>query len=180
MTDRPATERMRVLAATLVVAVVMSGALTGCGFQPLYQAQGGAKQSASVRQMAAIEIPPIQDRIGQVLRNALRDRLIPKGVARQSSHRLDVSVQENRADIAILRDATSTFSKMTVEANWALVDKRTDAPVLRGTTRRVTSFPIPVSEFAALEAEKDARDRAISEIADDIHLRLGLYFERGS
>lgn len=180
MTDRPATDRMRVFAFMLVATALVSVTLTGCGFKPLYQAQGGAKQSASVRQMAAIEIPPIQDRIGQVLRNALRDRLIPKGVARQSTHRLEVSVQDNRADIAILRDATSTFSKVTVEASWALVDKQTGAPVLRGTTRRVTSFPIPVSEFAALEAEKDARDRAVAEIADDIHLRLGLYFERGS
>ena len=164
----------------ILALAVLGAVLAACGFQPLYKAQSGAKQAASVQRMATIDIPPIPDRSGQILRNELRDQLLPRGPAAQTLYRLDVSLQETQADLAILRDATSTYSRYTADIKWVLTDLATDAPVLRGANRRITSFPIAESEFASLEAEKNARERALSQLAEDVRLRLGLFFERGS
>ena len=95
-------------------------------------------------------------------------------------YRLDVSLTETQADLAIQKDATSTFSRYTADIAWVLTDLASDAPVLRGKNRRITSFPIAESEFASLEAEKSARERALTQLAEDVRLRLGLFFERGS
>ena len=50
--------------------------------------------------------------------------------------------------------------------------------MLRGASQSTTTFNIVESEFATISAENDARRRAGIEIADDIRLRLGLYFNR--
>jgi LPS-assembly lipoprotein len=167
---------------TLALGLGLSLGLTlaACGFQPLYKAEGGAKQAASVQRMAAIDIPPIGNRSGQILRNELRDQLLPRGRVARPLYRLDVSLTETQADVGILRDATATFSRYTADVNWVLTDLETDAPILRGNNRRITSFPIAASEFSSLEAEKDARDRALAQLAGDVRLRLVLFFERGS
>lgn len=164
----------------ILVLAVLGGVLAACGFQPLYKAPSGAKQAVSVQRMAAIDIPPIRDRSGQILRNELRDQLLPRGRAARAAYRLDVALTETQADLAILKDATSTFSRYTADIKWVLTDLATDAPVLRGDNRRITSFPIAESEFASLEAEKDARERAMVLLAEDVRLRLALFFERGS
>jgi len=176
VTARPT--RRRILLAGLSGAGL--GLLGGCGFQPLYKARGDAKQSASVRTLAAIDIAPISDRAGQVLRNELRDRLTPRGTPARPRYRLEASLTETTSDVVILRDATATFAKYVARVKWTLVDLSSNAPALSGDVRRTSSFPIAASEFASLEAEKDARDRAMAEIAEDIRLRLGIYFSKGA
>ena len=55
--------------------------------------------------------------------------------------------------------------------------KRANNPAA-GRSRRIASYSISSSEFASLQAEADARRRVVTEIAEDIRLRLGLYFQR--
>ena len=150
--------------------------LAGCGFQPLYgNGRGGA---GATPEMAQISIPPIPDRAGQMLRNELRDRLVPTGLPDKPRWRLDVSFKETKNDLVILRDATATFAKYVGDAKWVLVDLATDAPVTKGQSRRIASYSISSSEFASLQAEEDARRRVVTGIAEDIRLRLGLFFKR--
>ena len=77
-TDSHANRRFGPEGAVALVAAGFALILTGCGFQPLYGAKSGAKQSASVTTMAAIDVAPITDRAGQVLRNGLLDRITPR------------------------------------------------------------------------------------------------------
>lgn len=153
--------------------------LGACGFQPVYGTRGdGARQSAVTQNLAAIEISPIADRAGQLLRNALRDKLTPKGTPAGARYRLDVGLNESRSDLVILKDATSTFSKVRFTADFVLVDLQSGQPVHRGQAESTTTFNRVDSDFAILAAEKDARRRAADEISEDIRLRLGLYFNR--
>ena len=163
----------RALLSMLVPAL----ALSGCGFQPLYgsRSAGGA---ATLPEMAQIYIAPIPDRSGQLLRNELRDRLTPTGLPDKPRWRLDVSLKETKTDLVILRDATATFAKYVGVAQWVLIDTASDAPAARGQVTRRASYSISSSEFASLQAEEDARRRVVTEIAEDIRLRLGLYFRR--
>lgn len=151
--------------------------LAGCGFQPLYgNRQGGG--AAATPEMAQIAIGPIGDRAGQLLRNELRDRLTPGGVPAQPRWRLDVTLTETTTDLVILQDATSTFAKYLGDARWVLIDLASDAPALQGRSRQLASYSISSSEFASLQAESDARRRVVAAIAEDIRLRLGIYFKR--
>lgn len=162
--------------AVLVVAL-LCGAVAACGFQPLYGQKAGAP-SAQNQGFPLVQVGAIPDRLGQILRNELLDRINPWGVARSPRFRLDVSAKERRSDIVILRDSTATFAKFVVEASWTLVDLASGEPVARGTHQRTSSFSIDSSEFAILQAESDARLRAATELAEDIRLRLALYFRR--
>lgn len=165
--------------ALTVPTLLLLLALGACGFQPVYGTRGTGSTSSSVTaDLAAISIGPIADRRGQLLRNSLRDKLTPRGVPARARFRLDVSLTENRSDLVILKDSTSTFSKVRFIAEFVLVDLATNQPVHRGRSESTTTFNRVESDFAILAAEKDARRRAADEIGEDIRLRLGLYFDR--
>ena len=88
---------------------------TGCGFQPLYS-HGSGNSSQVLNQLARIQVSPIESRIGQILRNFLQDKLTPSGVPSSPTYRLSISLAETRSDMAILRDSTSTFAKVKMDA----------------------------------------------------------------
>tara|TARA_E500000318_G_scaffold58320_1_gene54010 strand:- start:213 stop:731 length:519 start_codon:yes stop_codon:yes gene_type:complete len=153
--------------------------LGACGFQPVYGTRSPGNANSSVTSdLAAIKIAPIADRAGQLLRNSLQDKLTPRGVPARARYRLDVRLTENRSDLVILKDSTSTFSKVRFVADFTLVDLTNGQPVNRGQAESTTTFNRVDSDFAILAAEKDARRRAADEIGEDIRLRLGLYFNR--
>lgn len=159
-----------------VVLGLLAG-LAGCGFQPLYR-RSGAGSPDVIDQLAVIHIQPIAERSGQQLRNALRDKLTPRGQLDRARYRLDVSLEETRANLVILQDATSTFAKLRIGAKFVLTDIASGKPLTRGRSESTTVFNIVESEFANLNAQSDARARAVNEISDDIRLRLGLFFRR--
>ena len=151
--------------------------LQSCGFQPLYGSTG-ASGSDAVAHLAAMRISPIPDRSGQQLRNALKDKLTPRGNVSAEIYKLDVSLEELRSDLVILQDATSTFAKVRIGAKFVLNDIKSGRPLTRGTSESTTIFNIVESEFANLNAQSDARKRAVNQIGDDIRLKLGLFFRR--
>jgi LPS-assembly lipoprotein len=163
----------------LAIAISLLLGLASCGFQPLYGSKG-VSGSDAVAHLAAVRISPIPDRSGQLLRNALRDKLTPRGKHARAVYQLDVSLEESRSDLVILQDATSTFAKMRISAKYVLNDTASGRPLTRGTSESTTVFNIVESEFANLNAQSDARARAVNQISDDIRLRLGLFFRRHS
>lgn len=153
--------------------------LGACGFQPVYGTRSPGNANSSVTSdLAAIKIAPIANRAGQLLRNSLQDKLTPRGVPARARYRLEVKLTENRSDLVILKDSTSTFSKVRFVADFTLVDLANGQPVNSGQAESTTTFNRVDSDFAILAAEKDARRRAADEIGEDIRLRLGLYFNR--
>lgn len=169
--------RTSALRAAALAVLLAGGALSGCGFQPLY-AKNPTENTVYNQGFPQVDVGPINDRLGQILRNELVDRINPRGVARTPTYRLDVSAKERRSDIVILRDSTATFAKFIVEVNWRLLDLQSNEVVTKGKNERTSSFSISSSEYAILQAEKDARQRAATELAEDIRLRLALYFNR--
>jgi len=158
---------------------IIALSLGGCGFQPLYGSKGQSGSDA-VAHMASIRIGLISDRVGQQLRNALQDKLTPRGKPKNPLYRLDVSLEETRSDLVILQDATSTFAKLRMGARYVLNDIATGRPLTRGKSESTTIFNIVESEFANRNAQSDARARAVGQISDDIRLRLGLFFRRNT
>lgn len=150
--------------------------LTACGFRPLYGER--ANSPAATQYMAAIEIAPIPERIGQELQNHLRVRLNPRGTPANTRYRLQTRLNEIRTDLAIRDDASATLANLQLIANYTLHDAASNDVLYTGQSRFTASYNLVRSQFANLIAEDDARSRAVEAISDDMRVRLGIYFDR--
>ncbi len=148
--------------------------LAGCGFSPLYDKRscGGAQ---AVSGGATVEVARIDDRIGQVLRNDLRDRLNPSGRKSTPLYTLVVVVDESLSQLVIRRDAASTFSRVRVSARYTLRDRENGEILDKGRASAAAAFNIVESGFANISAERATRIRAAREVARNIHTRLSLF-----
>ena len=158
--------RSLVLFATAVI-------LMGCGFRPLY-GSGDAAQTAS--QLAAIQVRPIENRIGQILHNHLLDLLTPRGQPRQPKYILDIRLRETIAHLGVEKSELATRANLRITAKFLLLS-RGGSPVFKGQSVTISSFNILGSDdLSTLVAEKDARARAVRQIAGDLRRRIAAFF----
>lgn len=153
--------------------------LGACGLRPLYGTAGaaGGTSGASVGElMAGIDVAVIADRPGQVLRNRLIGRMNSGGRPDAPSHRLNVTLRESTTRLGILDDQVSTRTALTVAATYTLRDLATDRIVIRDRATARTAFNRVGDEFNIVTAERDARERALGQLADEIQLRIAIYF----
>ena len=148
--------------------------LYGCGFTPIH----GETSPASEKALNGFEVELIPDRIGQLLRNELLERFRPRGIPGGDRFSLNVTVNEFIRKLGLRIDETATRANLTLRANYT-VSERSDGRILvRGTAQSVNSYNILGSHFATLIARKNARERAVREIADDIRGQLSIWLVR--
>ena len=150
--------------------------ITGCGFQPLYKHD--ATSHNILKELSLIRIAPIEDRIGQRLRNFLQDDITPRGKPTNPSYELIVKINKTRRDLVLLQDATSTFAKIILHASYTLTNFETGAALASGNVTAKTGFTITQSEYANIRAEAEAASRASREISYDIARRLALFLKK--
>ena len=157
--------------------------LTGCGFRPLYNqpAASGESRGYNVqRDLATIHISPIRDRIGQQLHNLLLTRFSPKGAPDKALYDLEILVSESVQELGIQKSSFATRANLRISASYVLkyaVGKTREADKLpSGSVLAISSYDISSYEFTTLTARKDARTRAVREIADDLRTRFAVYF----
>ena len=151
------------------------GFLGGCGFQPLY---GKNFATYTPEEFAAIKIKPIRDRIGQQLHNHLLSLLNPGGRPKKPRYVLTARVSESIASLGVRKSAFATRANLTLSVNYRLSPLPTGDSILTGSDSIIVSYNILESDFATLMAEKDARVRAVRELAQIIRIRLGAHFTR--
>ncbi|WP_265569581.1 LPS assembly lipoprotein LptE [Sphingomicrobium nitratireducens] len=162
---------MKRAAALLLMAA--AGMASGCGLRPLY-ADGPSGAAGS--RLSQVEVGPIDERSGWLLRNALVDRLQQGGAA--AAYRLDVEIDDDITRFGIRGDAAATRERRTLRARFQLVDLATGETVLDSTAGSDAGIDITSSEYATVAAEQTAAERLAKEVADDIVGRLALYFTR--
>ena len=150
--------------------------ISGCGFQPLYQHDTASH--SILKELSLIRIAPIEDRIGQQLRNFLQDDITPRGRPTNPSYELIVKVNKTRRDLVLLQDATSTFAKISLHASYTLTNFNTGATLTSGNVTAKTGFTITQSEYANIRAEMEAASRASREISYDITRQLALFLKK--
>lgn len=161
--------------ASLLICLPAALALSGCGFHPLYGKDGG--KSSTVPELAAIKIDTIADRTGQLVHNALLDRLTPKGKPAKPKYTLRVTLSESKQSLGILKDETASRSNYVLSANFVLSNM--DGSVLYSSAAgSQASYNILSEHYASTASEKDARDRTAVEIAEAISTQLAAYFSR--
>ncbi|MDA1097563.1 MAG: LPS assembly lipoprotein LptE [Proteobacteria bacterium] len=170
--------------AQALIAAVLVGGLSGCGFQAMYGSRVGPARNAAantgdvVSDMAYVDVAPIADRVGQLVRNRLLDLLHPDGMADVPVFRLTAVLSEAREGLAIQQDDSTTRYNLRLTAKFRLIDSRDGAELLNLTTRAIAAYNVVQSDYANLISEKDARKRAALSVAEGIQDRIAVYFSR--
>lgn len=156
------------------LAVATAGlSLSACGFKPMY---GGGAGNAVTANLGQIEIARINDRNGQMLRNALERRFERSNNAQKKNYLLTITLQESIDEIGLAKDSFATRADMIVSATFSLTADK--AALLGGISEGTASYNILDQQYATVMSEKDARARALEQIADDLTRRLSAYFSR--
>jgi LPS-assembly lipoprotein len=168
------TRRRPIRSAALAGSLLLA-AVTGCGFQPLYGTK--TTRDRAVIELSSVAIDPIPDRIGQLVRNDLIDRIHTKGRDYQPRYRLKVDLTTANEGLAVRSDDVVTRRNMTLSATYSIYNSKTGAVLFEGHTFSVASYNVGNSEFANLSAQRDARVRTAREVSEEIKNQV-VYFVR--
>lgn len=166
-------------------ALVLAGALlitAACGFQPLYQKSGEGLSAGS--SLESIRVLPIEDRIGQELRNHLYDALTPRGQPVNPAWELRVELTESIEHIALEQTSFSTRANLRLTGTYRLErtkpsDDGDDSDDRHsGSVAGISSYNILDSEYATLVAERDARSKAVVILSHDIRRQLAIWLNK--
>lgn len=156
-----------------VIALISLLLLGACGFKPLYEAGGSSIQMQT--ELAAIDVAPIADRIGQIMRNRLLDRL---NASAAQKYRLSVVLTQSSEAYGVRPDTATTQEQLTVVAAVRLIALENDTVLFDEQMRARTSFDLVLSDFATLTQREDSARRLVLELAERIHRRLALQFSK--
>lgn len=157
----------RALACALALAMTVAA----CGFEPLY----ARRDEAIVRSLETVEVAPIADRRGQILRTLLVSGLTPRGRRQRPRFVLRVSLDESRQELAVRKDKLATRANLMLKAVFSLHAAPDGDNLFAATVNSTSSFNILDSDFATLSAESDARARSLREISEEITARVAIF-----
>ena len=167
------------------IALVAFGVLlSGCGFEPLYVEKKSTSDwyydsefDTGIRdEMASVKIELIQDRIGQLIRNDLLDKLTPKGEVKSPKYIHKVTkINKKEIDQALRNDITATRKKVIYTVDYKLLDTNYKT-LINGNSVAYLGYDILRDPYSTTSAQKKNEKNAAKIIANDISLRLGAYF----
>jgi LPS-assembly lipoprotein len=152
--------------------------LVGCGFSPIYGSPGEGGVSVS-KALGTVVIANIPDRHGQILRNHLIDRMYASGRPAQPAATLNVSLRSTQTDLGIQKDATTARRQFNLWADYTLLGAD-GKQLIKGTAHSVVSYSKLDAQYGTVAAEKNATERAIHEVGEQIVNRLSLYYAEKS
>jgi LPS-assembly lipoprotein len=170
--------------------VIALAALTGGCFQPLYGNQTIGSDDSVRDKLSSVDIPEIKaangtpdSRIAVALRNALLYSF--DGGQAPTSPVYQLTISFGSARTTVITDVASGRPDAQVEiinAAIILTEIATKKVVLQTSTFARASFDIPGSaqRFAQQRAARNAEDRAVDVLADNIRNRLASYFVAGT
>ena len=132
----------------------------GCGFTPTYGPGGGAEV---LRGSIAVDDP--DDPEGFELVRQLEARL---GLPQAPRYALSARISIGRDSVGILRDQTITRFNLLGRVDYQLTEMATGDPVTGGRVANFTSYSATSTTVATATAERDARDRLMITLADQI------------
>ncbi|MDX1541249.1 MAG: LPS assembly lipoprotein LptE, partial [Geminicoccaceae bacterium] len=132
------------------------GLLAGCGFRPMLQPGGGAEVR---EELAAVAVPRLGGRLGQLVRNAILEELNPTALDVPHRYELDIRLARRSNALGIQLDNTITRYNLTLTARFELQDPSAGAILYRSTVRRVASYNVRRAPYSTLVAEIDAERR---------------------
>lgn len=156
------------LRSALLLALALL--LSACNLAPVYS--GGSNSPAAVL-LKDVEIAPIPDRPGFLVRQALTDRFGTPGAAPR--YRLEVELDDQIVAFGVRGDNSAARERRTLRARYRLVEASSNAVVVDATAGSDIGIDRVSSNYAVVAAETTALERLAVEIANQITARLALY-----
>lgn len=155
---------------TRVLALTALLTLGGCSLQPMY---AGGSTGVVATSLSAVQVAPIPERAGWLVRNALVDRLGGEPVS--AAYRLDVELDDDLTGFGIRGDSSVSRERRTLRARYRLVKLSTGEVVLDATAGSDAGIDVVSSEYATVAAEQTAQERLSQVVADQMVARLALF-----
>lgn len=143
--------------------------LAGCGLQPVYS---GGGQGAAAGLLGSVEVLPIDDQAGFLVRDRLQQRLVPGAAPR---YRLQVVLDDDIIGFGVRGDNSIVRERRTLRARYRLIEAATDRVLLDSSLAADAGVDVVSSEYAVVAAERSALERLAQEVADQIVAQLALY-----
>lgn len=150
-------------------AIALLLALGGCQLSPVYS---GGSSGAAATLLADVEIAPIPERSGFLVRDRLVTRMQPSGSAR---YRLVVALDDRIDGFGVRGDNSIIRERRTLRARYQLIDIASGDPVVDATASADAGIDVVTSPYAVVAAETSALERLSQNIADQIVARLALF-----
>ncbi|HTH15242.1 MAG TPA: LPS assembly lipoprotein LptE [Magnetospirillum sp.] len=147
----------------------------GCGFEPVY-ARKDQQDSLVAAELAAVRVGPIEDRLGQMVRNRLVQTLTPRGEAANTRYALEIKLTESLGGLATSKDGNAQVGRLVVSATYVLHDVETSTVLYSGTTRAMSGYRFLGPRYASVSSEREAQSAAATEIAEEIQASLVAVF----
>lgn len=161
----------------------LAGGVVGCAPHPLYapNAFGNAPAGSEsvMAQLRQVQVPLLPEREGQILRQALQDRLYGGDTPVLSRYNLSVSISINQVGLGVQGDSTLTYVRFIATAPWSLTSQ--DDPDHKVLISNVAQASDSLNAFDnqpfGQELETNVINaRLANAIADQIVTRLAHYF----
>jgi LPS-assembly lipoprotein len=172
-----------------VPIVLLSAALLGGCFQPLYGTSTETGRPAVRDALSAIDVQQIdaaantsEARLAVQIRNDLLFNFTGGGYSAPATHKLKVQINGNRAVVAIDRaTALPNIETYTLRTTYSLTEIATGKVVVTGNASTAVSYDtLGQQRFARLSGMHDAERRAAKVLSDNVTTRLASYFISGS
>ena len=151
-------------------ALALTLLLGACGLSPMY---GGGSSGTVASGLRTVQVAPIPDRAGWLVRNALVDRI--GGEVAEPSYRLEVELDDDLTAFGIRGDAAVTRERRTLRARYRLVDLSSGLIVLDATAGSDAGIDVVSSDYATVAAEQSAQERLAQVVADQMVSRVSLF-----
>jgi LPS-assembly lipoprotein len=150
-----------------LAALLLLG-LAACDLQPVYSA---GSQGAAQSLLSSVEVAPIPDRAGFLVRSRLVDRMQPSG---NPTLKLEVALDDDIIGFGIRGDNSIIRERRTLRARYRVTDIATGKVLLDTTASADGGIDVVGSEYAVVAAESTTLERLSRDIADQIVARLAL------
>ncbi len=155
---------------TSLTFLAMTILLTSCSnFRPLYSKDGALK-----KELSSIEIEEIDTINGAALYHNLTNLL---GTSEGTKYSLQITqLSEVVSPLAITGHASVVKQNVTHHYEYSLTDKVTGKVLDKGKIRMVGSYDTLSAPYASYTKEKAVKKNLSQNIAEEIYMRLMLYF----
>lgn len=141
-------------------------ALAGCGFSPVYAPGGGG---AALLDSVRLDAP--QTRADFLFMRTMEERL-GRASETGAEYALSYAIALHEEAIAISATNVNTRYNIIGSLTYALRDLSTGAVVTSGETGNFTGYSASGTTVATQAAQRDARSRLMTILADDVTTRL--------
>ncbi len=151
----------------LVVGIGLA-LLTACNLAPVYS---GGQQGAAQSFLGAVEVSPIPEKAGFLVKDRLEQRL---KASESPRYRLEVALDDRIDGFGVRGDNSIIRERRTLRARYRLVEIGTDRVLIDTTALSDAGIDVVSSEYAVVAAEATALERLSADLADQIVARLAL------